>query len=292
MKLRYMFAVCGIFTIFIIAFLIFEKEDIKETIIFFPIDRSAAYVTANTSLTASNALAPGGYSVRLRSASVLDRHAYLRQDLSFVFKDGRLREKMGKWEPNTDRIVQEEVLQEKESALYSAVSFHYSEIHKNEESIFSAQMMSSDFIYTVSSPISPVSAFRVPFRQEDVQWKGILDKGVEMLIENTLNKAADSYGINKNDYYIFRLTELARFETSPFPGFSRQATDKAIGRLWEGLYKNYFLGIKKRDGTVINPVDSTIPVILLSKDKKILLVLIQPADGDLVILKQEIQDSR
>ncbi|PLR76950.1 hypothetical protein CU633_12830 [Bacillus sp. V3-13] len=69
-------------------------------------------------------------------------------------------------------------------------------------------------------------------------------------------------------------------------------TNEIPGHLWEGLYKNYFLGIQKKDGTIIDPIDSSMPLILLAKDQSHLLVAFETADREPVILRQRIQDKR
>ncbi len=56
----------------------------------------------------------------------------------------------------------------------------------------------------------------------------------------------------------------------------------------EGLYKNYLLGIKKENGTIVDPIDSLIPLILLNKNKKELLVLIYTKENEYVLFKQKI----
>ena len=68
----------------------------------------------------------------------------------------------------------------------------------------------------------------------------------------------------------------------------RQQTYEIIGHLMEGLYKNYLLGIKKENGTIVDPIDSLIPLILLNKNKKELLVLIYTKENEYVLFKQKI----
>ena len=260
-----------------------------ETITFFPIDESVQYRMANTTLTLLNTKQNNQHQVDWKLSSTLDREAYLRQDLGLLFVNGVLKGKTAKWEEDTANLTQEQIISTGESARYDGITFHYSELHGPNDIITSAQRMSEDMLYVIDSRFSPLRSFRTPKSNQEREWKKVLDKSMDNRIHKTLAKAAKTYQIDTNSYNIIPLNELRKYEDQPFPGFNQGETAVILGRLWEGLYKNYYLGIKKSDGTVVDPIDSTMPLILVSKDKSHLLVVTQTKDVESIVLKQLIQ---
>lgn len=282
-----------VLTIASIAFALhfFYFKPALETITFFPLDQSAQYQSANTTLTLQKDHAGQKHRVDWSVSSVLDQDAYLRQDMALVFSNGRLKGKMAKWRQDTSLLTQKDVLSADESAKYEGITFHYSELHHSDDQITSTQRMSEDFLYVIHSPFSPLSSFRMPKSNLEREWQEVLDQSTENRLAKSLQKAIDIYGINEEDYMTVPLIGLRKFEDQPIDGFNQTETANLIGRLWEGLYKNYFQGIKKSDGTVEDPIDSTMPVILISKDKSHLLAVIQTKSGESIILKQLLQGS-
>lgn len=260
-----------------------------ETITFFPIDESVQYRMANTTLTLLNKKQNNQHQVDWKLSSTLDRKAYLRQDLGLLFVNGVLEGKTAKWEENTANLTQEHILSKGESARYDAITFHYSELHGPNDIITSAQRMSEDMLYVIDSRFSPLRSFRAPKNNQEREWKQVLDKSTDNRINKTLAKAAKTFQIDTNSYIMIPLNELRKYEDQPFPGFNQGETAVILGRLWEGLYKNYYLGIKKSDGAAVDPLDSTMPLILVSKDKSHVLVVTQTKDGESIILKQLIR---
>ncbi|WP_341356596.1 hypothetical protein [Rossellomorea sp. y25] len=179
-------------------------------------------------------------------SSKLDTPAYLRQDVGFLFMNGRLKGLMNEWEQNTDQIVEESTIKGKESSLLQAVSFHYSEIHETETEFTSAQKMSEDALYVIDSNFSTLNAFREPGTDAEKEWKNILDKVTSQQLDYLWEKAITSMQIPVEEYTSFPLTQFPQLEDQPLEGFTQGEWDRLIGNLWEGLYKNYYLGIKKR----------------------------------------------
>jgi hypothetical protein len=266
-------------------------ESAEETITFFPLDQSVQYKDANTTLTLQEKKVNNQHRVEWKVSSQLDREAYLRQDLGLLFVNGRLKEKLGKWKQDTADLLQNEGFTSGESAKYDAISFHYSELHGGGERITSSQKMSEDMLYVIDSPFSPLSSFRIAKSLQEREWKKVLDQNVSNRLNKSLEKATRTQGINTANYIAIPLNEIRKYEDQPLPGFSQRETADIIGRLWEGIYKNYFLGIKKSDGTVVDPLDSTLPLILLSKDKTHLLLVTQMKDGESIILTQRIPNN-
>jgi hypothetical protein len=282
-------------TIFVIAtsiFLLNRYQPVEESITFFPIDTEVDFTDAYTKLNLLNRKKQDQYSVVWKVESTLEQKAYLRQDIGFLFANGRLKGKMGKWKQNTAHLSQEETIHGKESSRLEAVSFHHAEIHYDNGQIFSAQTMSSDHLYVIQSSFSPLQSFRTPATEEEAEWKTTIDKLTAQELESSWTNAIDHFSVKRDQYISIPLTKLIDYQNRPFPGFMKSETERILGNLWEGLYKNYFLGIKKKNGTVIEPEDSTTPLILLAKNKSHLLIITETRDGEPVILRQQIPRSR
>lgn len=266
----------------------FYKPQTRESIIFFPINENVSYESATTILMLDPKKKNDHYYVDWKVSSKLDTPAYLRQDVGFIYINGRLKGKMNEWEQDTDQIVEESTIKGKESSLLQAVSFHYSEIHETDTDFTSAQKMSEDTLYVIDSNFSPLNAFRQPGTDAEKEWKDILDKVTTQQLEYLWEKALTSMDLHVDEYTSIPLTELPKFDNRPLEGFSRQEWDRLIGNLWEGLYKNYYLGIKKEDGSVVESIDSAIPLLLVKKDKSEVLVLLIDQNGEASLLRQQV----
>ncbi|UTE76331.1 hypothetical protein [Rossellomorea sp. KS-H15a] len=262
------------------------KPQTRESIIFFPINENVSYESATTILMLQPEKKNDHYEVNWKVTSKLDTPAYLRQDVGFIYMNGRLKGLMNEWEQDTDQIVEESTIKGKDSSILQAVSFHYSEIHESDTEFTSAQKMSEDTLYVIDSNFSPLNAFRQPGNSAEKEWKNILDKVTSQQLEYLWEKAITSMGIPADEYTPIPLTSLPIYDGRPLEGFSRQEWDRLIGNLWEGLYKNYYLGIKKEDGSVVESIDSAIPLLLIKKDKKEVLVLLVDQNGDASLLRQ------
>ncbi len=79
------------------------------------------------------------------------------------------------------------------------------------------------------------------------------------------------------DRYIFvPLTSIDMYQQKPIPTLNQQETTRVIGQLWEGIYKNYIIGISSNN----KPVKSFVPLVLLDKEGKHLMVLYHNQDGE------------
>jgi hypothetical protein len=266
----------------------FHSQETSETIIFFPIDEAAVYQSVNTTLTMLEGKQDNEYEIEWKIQSILGQISYLRQDVGLLYKNGRLKGKLGDWKQNTDKLSQKQRITEKETGKFEAVSFHHSELHDKNDRITSAQNMSVDLLYAINSPYSPMRSFRIPSTKDDQEWKKLIDRTEQRQLEKAMNEAISKLRINMADFYMIWLTELPHYKDKPLPGYSMRETSEIIGRLWEGLYKNYFYGIKKQDGTIVSPIDSTIPLIMVAKDQSSLYVLTESADREVVLLIQQI----
>ncbi|MEI5905853.1 hypothetical protein WAK64_02070 [Bacillus spongiae] len=282
---KVLFVVLATFILIILYLMIYQPKA-KESIIFFPIDENARFLSADTLLTFEGKKKKNHYQTDWKITSKLDQEAYLRQDIGFLYINGRLHGMMNEWTQKTDQIVEEKGLKGKESSLLQGISFHYAEIHQNEDEITSAQRMSSDSLYVIDSNFSQLNSFREPENASEKEWKIILDKVTNQQMDFALEKGLQQSGLNLDQYDTYLLTEMTQFNDKPIPPFTIEQTAKIIGNLWEGLYKNYFLGLKKEDGTNVNALGSTIPLILVSKDQSHLYVLIITHSNEAITLKQ------
>ncbi|MGG4168677.1 hypothetical protein ABEW00_14590 [Rossellomorea vietnamensis] len=262
------------------------KPQTRESIIFFPINENVSYESATTLLMLEPEKKNDHYEVNWKVSSKLDVPAYLRQDVGFLYMNGRLKGRMNEWEQDTDQIVEESTIKGKESSILQAVTFHYAEIHESDTEFTSAQKMTEDTLYVIDSNFSPLNAFRQPGTDTEKEWKNILDKVTSQQLDYLWEKSISTMGIKVDEYTPIPLTSLPMFDERPLEGYTRQEWDRLIGNLWEGLYKNYYLGIKKEDGSVVESIDSAIPLLLVKKDKKEVLVLLVDQYGEASLLRQ------
>jgi hypothetical protein len=266
----------------------FSKEPpVRESIIFFPLDPNVTFTKADTRLVLKPKKKNNKYVLLWHTMSSLDRKVYLRQDISLLFANGRLLETLSKWKENSQTLLQEKTVKEKNSQLFQAISFHYGEIHDGE-TIRSSQKMSGDYLYVIDSAYSPLMSFRQARTTEQKEWENVLNQTTRQFLDYKTKQLVSHFSIREKNYYHFYLSELIVYNEQPFPDLSMEKTQKIIGNLWEGLYKNYFLGIKKKNGTIISPIGSTMPTILISKDYTHLVVLFETRDEEKIQLIQQI----
>ncbi|MDF0727161.1 hypothetical protein PY093_10590 [Cytobacillus sp. S13-E01] len=265
------------------------EDPTKESIIFFPLDPQATFNEAITTLSLQGNKDNDEYEVQWEVESVLNKEAYLRQDLSLLFSNGRLKAKLSEWEDNSEKIAQYTKVSGEDSSHLIATSYHYGEIHQEDE-IKSSQRMSGDELYVIDSSFSTLSSFRVPETENQKEWKQVLDNTVNQQLEYSWENLKKHFNIDSNDYYSIPLVELVSYNDKPLFTMGIEKSQKTIGLLWEGLYKNYFLGIKKSDGSVVEPIGSIIPLVLLHKNYSHLFVLTETSDGEPIQLIQYIRD--
>jgi hypothetical protein len=274
-----------VFLLFVYMFPFSLQQPAKETITFFPIDPTVRWTKTITKLQSQKQ--DDTYSLLWTVSSSLDRNVYLRQDISFLFADGRLIGTLSKWRENSKTLLQEKEIKLNDSHFFQSISFHQGEIHKGN-TITSSQKMSGDQLYVIDSPYSPFTSFRHAKTPEEIEWQSVLNKTTNEFLQYTTKTLFDHFSIRDQNYYHLYLPELIVYNEQPFPDLSLEKTQEIIGNLWEGLYKNYFLGMKRKDGSVISPIGSTIPLILLSKDYSHLIVLTEAKNGEKFQLLQKI----
>lgn len=274
--------------ILIAIFYIFQQKQIaKESITYFPIDPTVSFPKANTSLTFSKKRFDE-YSILWQSNSSINKQAYLRQDMSLLYANGKLKSTMGEWKQNTLELSEEKTVVERESNFLQAITFHYAEIHDTNARIFSSQKISADNLYVVNSKFenTPLS-FHTPNNLVEKDWATTMDKEALDYVDYSFRQGLKKFHISADQYDTkLLLTELPKYNDTPLPLFSKEQSAKIIGQLTEGLYKNYFLGIIKEDGTIVDPIGSSVPVLLINENH--LLVLFTTEDGEPIVLRQQI----
>lgn len=262
----------------------FGKEPVKESIIFFPIDNRVQFTKAATGLSLSGTTSEN-YTVKWRVLSETNAETYLRQDISLLYRNGALSSTQNKWKQDAKTIDETKKVPGQKDQLYQGVSFHYAEIHKNEDTYRSAQAMSGQNLYVWKNG-KKYASFQNPATNQQRAAKTSLDVATYKYLQQSWSKAKQFYNVNGANYYAAALNTLHQFQNSPIPGYNQAETNKIIGNLWEGLYKNYFLGVKKNNGTTVSPLGSSMPLILFSKDKTNVIVLFQLKDGEFIQLIQ------
>jgi hypothetical protein len=286
MKKKYL--LLGFLIIVITTALFYQSKNpkVQESITFFPIDPSVTYKKAYTSLKLIDKK-----TLVWKIDSTLDRNSYLRQNAGFLYSNGRLIEELSGWKQNTNRMEQEKRILSNKDALFEAITFHHAELHEKGGKIFSSQAMSADQLYVINTEPNTQYSFRTPTTKAQSAWKQKLDEQTERMLQYSWNKGIRHFSLHLSDYQAFPLNLFNNRSKKGLPGFSKEETDKIVGNLWEGLYKNYLLGIKKADGTTSDPIGSTIPLILLANNKTHLLVLTETLNGEPILLRQMIGDT-
>jgi hypothetical protein len=270
--MKKIYLVLGILILTILAFGIYQYTNPKaqESITYFPIDPNVTFKTAQTKLTVMKK----ANTILWKEHSTLDRKAYLRQDAALLYANGRLLETLWNWKQNTAVLEQERRIKLDKSTFLQAITFHHAELHEKEDKIFSSHEMSSDQIYFITDT------------QDQEKSKKQLDQQTERMLQLSWNKGLRHFAIKLKNYHAFPLSQFNQLAQDVLPGFTKSETGAIVGNLWEGLYKNYILGIKKADGTSENPKGSTLPLILIATDKTHLLVLTETASGESILLRQ------
>ena len=287
MKIEWKHTAIILVTALLAAYFTFGSKSVDETIIFFPIDPNLRFTTADTNLYAKQK-GTSHYQVNWKIKSTLSQPIYLRQDISLLYKNGRLIGLIKDWKQNQANLLQTKSFSETESGLFESVSFHYGEVHPKENTYTSVQKMSKDHLYAILSPQKEFQAFSDPINNEQKKWQHTFDKYTRSIVETANTDALKQFGILENHYTAFPLTDLPSRTHELLKSFPQAQREEIIGKLWEGLYKNYLLGIKKEDGSILSPIGSTIPIVLVAKNLTELLILLQTSDGTPIMLHQSL----
>ncbi|WP_100372451.1 hypothetical protein [Bacillus sp. FJAT-45037] len=261
---------------------------LRETLTTFPIDPNASFIEASSNVEFLQSMDEDEYKLKWDTLSVLNEVAPLRQDVSLLFEDGVLKDTMAKWEENTDLLGQDKEVSAEDSGHYEVITFHHAELRRANDEFRSAQTMSTDQLYVIDSPLSALHAFKIPETEEDKESKRILDYILDQQQSYDWDDLYDFYQIPASDYSRIPLTKIDHYQTEPLPGLTTEETTKFLGGLFEGLYKNYVLGIDV-NGSAVSPIGSTVPLIVIPKEKPDhVFILFRTAEDQPIQLMQSI----
>ncbi len=259
----------------------YTNTNVQSTLQFFPFNAEAKFSEANTSLTMREPEKnKNKYEVVLNVSSVLDRKAYLRQDMSLLFQNGRLVDLLKSWKQDTSIMNQTLIVEGYESSLFEAVTIHYAEIHEDDTP--TSTFKTTDAAqYVISSRFGPIKSFQTPENEEQKDWAFTLRSVANSRLAKVLDRYIDKTQIDLSNYTVMPITQLADKKEDLLSEYTELEQRAIIEKLWEALYSIYVTGIKKQDGTIIDPIDSTIPLILREKQSSRLILIIQDKTGNL-----------
>ncbi|HEY4602641.1 MAG TPA: hypothetical protein VIG73_15340 [Cerasibacillus sp.] len=251
----------------------------ETTITYFPPDETVSFVEHSTTLDIIK-LANKHAEIEWNVHSKTNKPMYLRQDVSLVYADGKLKAIHNKWLQQTDLISFQEKLTGDER-VWQAITLHHGESHVNEETIRSKQLMSSDTLFIKRLSSDQVITFH---QAQSVEEQRIKEELINQLqLHPFWDKLINHFNIQQNDYEMIPLTHLPEYSNKPLPNLDQKQTAQVIGQLWEGLYKNYLIPIVSAKKTI----QAGIPIILISKNHDHLLILYD-IDGEKQKLIQNI----
>ncbi len=249
---------------------------------FFPLNQKAAFNKTTSSLVMPKQNQDTEqYDVALSTESILNQKSYLRQDFSLLYQNGRLKEFTKKWEQNTDRITQKTTVKAHESSLFEVVTIHYAEIHGENDTITSSFKLTDSNLFVIASRYGPTKSFHSPETDEQKEWAFTLSSVSKSRLAKVLDRYTADKKIDITKHHVIPLTQYATEEKKLLAGYPEQTRLEITEKLWEAFYSIYVSGIKKQDGTVIDPIDSTIPLILRKQGTNKLIILIQDKSGNI-----------
>ncbi|WP_018933851.1 hypothetical protein [Gracilibacillus lacisalsi] len=264
--------------------LLLSQRSTEETIKYFPPDSSISFSAIHTNLKLLTETGNDQYMVKWTANSSLDKKIYLRQDISLLYMDGRLKGMKGLWKESAKDIELEEVFEESDSSHFQAISFHHGEIHYPNDEIKSIQQMSDDHLYVIDSPHTALESFKEPDSHMQQEWKETIDNTTSQQLHFAWKEWIDTAKIEIDNYQLYPLTSIIQFQEQPISGLTQEQTDRIIGQLWEGLYKNYILPIANQSKSN----QQIMPLVLIDKNNDHLIVLFIDETNQLETLYQQL----
>ncbi|MEI3611707.1 hypothetical protein [Pseudogracilibacillus sp. SO30301A] len=271
-----------IYSCFIISFIglffILKGNFSVTTMKYFPLDDNVFFDNAETNINFLKSTDEIEWSVESTSSDV----AYLRQDVSLLYENGKFKGVLNKWRQNVDHLDLSKHFIQSNSSLLQAISFHHGEIHYPNDQISSIQKMTSNQLYFIRDS-NTIYSFHEPSNANERKWERDLNKMTHQQLDNHWTKLINQLDIAIKEYDSIPLTELAQYENKPLPGRTEAETKKIIGQLWEGLYKNYILLLKEEKN---RQDEHYMPLILLAKNNDHLLVIFELNNKNQKLIQQ------
>lgn len=253
-----------IISIFIFIVYISTGKYVTPTMQYFPIDEQITFEQAETTLNMNKDIQKVVWNVNSTSSE----KAYLRQDVSLLYDNGKIKGVLSKWREQTKRIELVNYFPIGRSGLLQAISFHHAEIHRGND-INSIQQMTQAKLHYVEDE-NTLFSFHTPHSPKEKEWKKVLHKQMDKQLKIHWDDLTQHLHINQEEYLLIPLTELDQYEDKTFPNRSEEETKQIIGQLWEGLYKNYIISFSENEN---RNSESYIPLIMLAHDNSHLLVV-------------------
>lgn len=250
-----------------------------ETIANCPIDENKQFTSLVTKILFVDRNDEDEYTLEWKISSEIQEKVYLSHDISLLFEDGRLKDTLSVAKKNNPNLNQKLKIDGEDSGHYQAITFHYREFHYPNNISKSIQSMSMDEIYVLDSPLSRLEVFKEPKTESEIEGKRILDTIIGQNQHYTWQELIDYFQIKSENYHALPLTKLSVYNNKPLPELSFEQTQEMLALTWEAIYKHYFLGIEKHDGTTVSPLGSTEPLIMFHKSYTHITIIFQSDDG-------------
>ncbi len=281
--MRWILTVLILITGLISSFLLFYStpvsENFQETIANYPIDENKKFTKTSTTIELIDETDEDEYTLLWKTASEIDEKAFLSHDISLLFEDGRLKEKMSLVIENSNKLSQKTRLSGEDSGHFEAITFHYGQINYQNNITKSIQSMSYDQLYVLDSPLSAIEIFKEPKTDSEKEGKRILDTIIQQNLEYTWQELINYFHIQSENYHHVPLTNLAKFNHQVLPDLTMDETKELLATTWGGVYKYYFLGVEKHDGTIKSPIGSSVPLVLFHKSYSHIIIVFTNSDG-------------
>lgn len=256
----------------------FTNPEMREAIIFFPEDDQVSFVEQGTEIQLLELKDANEYYLEWQYYSLTDTPVYLRQDVSLLFENGMLVDKKWTTSNTKDKIKGKSIFKGEDSGRHEAISFHYAEIHYPEDIIKSKRAMSSDILYIIDSPLSPIMTFKEPNTTMEQRSKELLDSIIDQQLSYVWDGLIEEFQINQGEYLQIPFNEITKYETEPLYTFTMEETSNIIGKLWESLYRHYILGINTFNDKEYDPIGNTLPLILLHEGGDHIIILYETGE--------------
>ncbi|MDX8045988.1 hypothetical protein SH601_08300 [Gracilibacillus sp. S3-1-1] len=267
----------------VLLLLVLTKKTTEEAITYFPPDSSITFAEANTDIELFD-MDNNKYFVNWIANSSLEEEIFLRQDVSLIYMDGYLKGIKGLWKESAKEIILDASFEEDESHFYQAISFHHGENHYENDDIRSIQQMSTDNLYIMNSPQKGFLSFEQPSSPTQLKWKEKHDALMEQQKQLVWNDWINDANIEVERYEMYPLIDIIQFQDKPLNDLTQEETNRIIGQLWEGLYRNYIIPIA--DGLITDK--QFMPLILIDKQNDHLIVLFNEDNNKVKILSQQL----
>jgi len=242
------------------------------TITFFPLDADTQFEYSETDLLFSHDKGNKTYQLQWNVHSKSDRNLYLRQDVSLLFTNGKLKGVKSKWEENSAVIEIEKTLQSESDVLWESISFHHGERHLPNDEIRSIQEMSHNHLYVITPSDQQYKQTKAKESDSDAKIVQHIDENIKKELQSHWNELITYFNISVENYITVPLTDLYKYNDENLPNMTRKQTKQILGQLWEGLYENYIIpAVDTKD----NQTDNYTPIILLDKQGNHLIVLFE-----------------